>query len=214
MKKIAIYGAGGFGREVKMLIDQINHYQSQYEFIGYFDDGLERGTIINKFQVIGGINELNSFSEELELVFSLADPKIKKRLLESITNLNVSFPILIHPNCLVGADNVNIGEGTIICGGCILTIDIEIGAHVILNLGCTVGHDTKIGSFCSIMPSVNISGEVEIGEAVYCGTGAKIINQLTIGESTIIGAGAVVAKSLPSNCTAVGVPAKIVKINN
>jgi acetyltransferase-like isoleucine patch superfamily enzyme len=57
-------------------------------------------------------------------------------------------------------------------------------------------------------------GEVEIGEAVYCGTGAKIINQLTIGESTIIGAGAVVAKSLPSNCTAVGVPAKIVKINN
>jgi acetyltransferase-like isoleucine patch superfamily enzyme len=61
------------------------------------------------------------------------------------------------------------------------------------------------------MPSVNISGEVEIGDGVYCGTGAKIINQLTIGEGTIIGAGAVVSKSLPSNCTAVGIPAKPIK---
>lgn len=63
------------------------------------------------------------------------------------------------------------------------------------------------------MPSVNISGEVEIGEAVYVGTGAKIINQLKIGDNTIIGAGAVVAKDLPANCTAVGVPAKVIKFH-
>ena len=82
---------------------------------------------------------------------------------------------------------------------------------MILNLGCTVGHDTIIGAYSAFMPSVNISGEVNIKEGVYVGTGAKIINQITIGEKTIIGAGAVVAKKLPSNCTAVGVPARVIK---
>ena len=38
MKKIAIFGAGGFGREVKWLIDDINEIQPNWEFIGFFDD--------------------------------------------------------------------------------------------------------------------------------------------------------------------------------
>ena len=52
---------------------------------------------------------------------------------------------------------------------------------------------------------------MKINEGVYVGTGAKIINQLEIGEQTTVGAGAVVAKELPAKCTAVGVPAKIIK---
>ena len=63
------------------------------------------------------------------------------------------------------------------------------------------------------MPGVNISGKVIMKDAVYIGTGATIINQLEIGENTIIGAGALVSKTLPSNCTAVGVPAKPIKFN-
>ena len=63
------------------------------------------------------------------------------------------------------------------------------------------------------MPTCNISGEVNIAEGVYCGTGAKIINLTSIGEHTIVGAGAVVAKPLPANCIAVGVPAKPIKFN-
>jgi hypothetical protein len=42
MSKIAIFGGGGFGREVKMLIEQINRLDKELEFIGYFDDGSEK----------------------------------------------------------------------------------------------------------------------------------------------------------------------------
>lgn len=43
----------------------------------------------------------------------------------------------------------------------------------------------------------------------------KIINQLSIGEYAIIGAGAVVTtRYIPANCTAVGVPAKVLKIKD
>lgn len=76
-----------------------------------------------------------------------------------------------------------------------------------------MGHDTIIKDYAAFMPTCNISGEVVIEEGVYCGTGVKIINQTSIGANTIVGAGAVVTKSLPANCTAVGMPARAVKFH-
>ena len=214
MKKIAIFGAGGFGREVKMLIDQINNQNKIYEFVGYFDDGVEKGKLINGYPVLGGMKELNSYKNEpLNIVFAIGNPILKRKIYENVNNSNVKYPTLIHPNVLIGLDEVTIGEGSIICAGTIITVNIHIGKHVILNLCCTVGHDTNIGDYSSFMPSVNISGEVDIKACVYSGTGAKIINQLEIGENTIIGSGAVVSKSLPANCTAVGIPAKPIKFH-
>lgn len=215
MKKIAIFGAGGFGREVHFLIEQINSERQTYEFIGYFDDGVPKGKQINDYPVLGGVKEANNWSEALCLVFAIGDPTTKRKIVEQIKNPNVSYPSLIHPNVLIGDLKYNsIGEGSIICAGNIITVNIKIGKHVILNLSCTTGHDTKIGDYCSFMPSINISGEVNIEDCVYVGTGAKIINQLTIGENTIVGSGAVVAKSLPPNCTAVGIPAKPIKFHD
>lgn len=109
---------------------------------------------------------------------------------------------------------MKIGKGCIFCAYTVITTDVEKGDYVILNLACTLGHNTVVKDHCAFMPTCNISGEVEIGEGVYCGTGVKIINQTSIGENTIVGAGAVVTKSLPANCTAVGMPAKAVKFHN
>lgn len=213
MKDLAIIGAGGFGREVKMLVDQINGIKLQYNFIGYFDDGLEKSTIINGYPILGSVDDVNTWKRELYVVAAIGMPALKKQLLDKINNPMITYPILIHPNVVIGADDVFIGEGCIICAGNIITVNIHIGSHVIFNLGCTVGHDTVIQDYCSFMPSVNVSGEVVIEESVYVGTGAKIINQLSIGAKTIVGAGAVVYKSLPANCTAVGIPAKPIKFN-
>lgn len=215
MKDIAIFGSGGFGREVQMLIEQINAVKNEWNFIGFFDDGVEKDTIINDSKVLGNTDQLNNYGSELNLVFAIGHPLTKKNIIQRIINPLIKFPALVHPNVLIGNKKyVSIGEGCIICGGVIITVNINIGKHVILNLSCTVGHDTIIGDYSSFMPTVNISGEVDIKEGVYVGTGAKIINQLEIGENTIIGAGAVVSKSLPANCTAVGIPAKPIKFHN
>ena len=215
MKKIAVFGAGGFGREVHDMIEQINSVKSIYEFIGFFDDGVEKGVIINDYPVLGGINDLNQYETPLCVALAIGNPEIKRKVFEKISNPNVIFPTLIHPNVFIGNMKHNkIGNGCIICAGNIITVNIVIEDFVILNLSCTVGHDTTIGRFCSFMPTVNISGEINIGECVYVGTGAKIINQLTIGMNSVIGSGAVVTSDLPTNCTAVGVPAKVIKIRN
>ncbi len=215
MKDIAIFGVGGFGREVLTLIKDLNKFGSEYNFVGFFDDGYEKGEIHNGYPVLGGINELNAWSTDLAIVVAIGSPMIKKKILDKIVNPLIDYPTLIHPSVLIGDEEyVEIGRGCIICAGNIITTNIIIEDFVILNLYCTVGHDTIIKKYAAFMPSVNISGEVVIGEGVYCGTGAKIINQLEIGENTIIGAGAVVAKSLPAFCTAVGVPAKPIKFHN
>lgn len=214
-KDIVIFGCGGFGREVKTLIDSINREEECFNFKGYFDDGVEIGTLINGFPVLGGIDKLNSYQNEISVVIAIGDPRIKKRIISKLTNTNIRFPKLIHPNVIVGdQDTVTIEEGCIITAGCILTCNILVEKHVIINLMCTVGHDTVIKRFCSFMPSVSISGEVVIEEEVYVGTGSKIINQLNVGYQTVIGAGAVVSKSLPERCTAVGIPAKPIKYHS
>ena len=210
MKKIVIVGAGGFGREVKMLIDQINSFKLTYEILGFYDDAQDIPAYINGLPYLGNVLKLAERNDSVSVALGLGDPKSKAFVVSQLENSDLNFPTLIHPSVLIGGDNAEFGKGCVICAKTIITCNVEIRDFVTLNLACTVGHDTVLNEFSSFMPSVNISGEVLIEKNVYIGTGAKIINGLKIGENTIIGAGAVVSKSLPSNCTAVGVPAKII----
>lgn len=214
MKDIAIFGAGGFGREVLTLIQDINKVSPTWNIIGFFDDAHKKGEVINGIPTLGTVNDLNGWKNKIAITVAIGSPNIKKSILDKISNNNIYFPTLIHPSVMIGDSNfVKIGDGCIICAGNFITTNIEIQDFVILNIACTTGHDTVIGKYSAFMPSVNISGEVIIGESVYVGTGSKIINRLSIGEFTIVGAGAVVAKSLPAHCTAVGVPAKPIKFH-
>ena len=212
LKKIAIFGAGGMGLEVAMLIEQINEANPKWELIGFFDDGVAEGKIVNGYTVLGGIDRLNNWEFELSLSLALGIPKTKETVFGKIHNKNIRYPILIHPSVIMGnREYVTIGDGCIICAGTIITTNISIGKHVILNLACTVGHESEIGDFSSFMPTCNISGEVKIGKANFWGTGAKVINQIKVGDNVTIGAGAVVTKDIPDDATAVGVPAKVAK---
>lgn len=212
MKKIAIVGAGGFAREILTLINDINRINPSFEIVGFVDNNKEH--IIHGLPVIGSDEEVNATPEPLALVIAVGEPHLKEKIHKKFNNPRISFPSLIHPSVIIGdKESVETGQGCIVCAGNILTTDIQIHDFVTLNLMCTVGHDTEINNYASFMPSVNISGEVKVGKGVYVGTGAKIINLVEIGGNTIVGAGAIVAKSLPANCTAVGIPAKPIKFH-
>lgn len=213
MKKIAIIGSGGFGREVLEIILAINLKNPTYEILGFYDDKNEQESILNGYPYLGSLSKINNVDFKLSIALGIGNPATKNKIVGSINNPNIHFPVLIHPNTIIGKNKIEIGEGSIICAGCILTCNIKLKKFITLNLSCTVGHDTMLGDFSSFMPSVNISGEVVIEDQVYVGSGAIIINQISIGTKTIVGAGAVVAKTLPANCTAVGVPAKVIRIN-
>ncbi|SFN58139.1 acetyltransferase [Proteiniclasticum ruminis] len=211
MKNIVIIGAGGFGREVAWLIDDINKKKMEWNIVGFVDDNQEiQGNEVNGYKVVGNIDWLKE--QELYVVNAVGDPIIKKKIIEKLDGSKNQYPVLIHPS-VIYSESVNFGEGAIICAGNIITVNIEIGKHVIINLDCTIGHDANIGDYSTVLPSVNISGFVKIEECVSIGTGSAVIQGVNIGRNTVVGAGAIVVKDLPANCTAVGSPAKPIKFH-
>lgn len=205
MKKIVIVGNGGFAHEAKFIIDRLNIIHHQWRFLGYID--CEKGE-----NVIGDDSFVMESESELYVAIGIGSPEIRYRIATKYkTNSNVVFPNLIDPSVIL-SDNVSMGEGNIICANSVLTVDIKMGSFNILNLGCTVGHGVDIKDFCTFNPSSSISGNVLIEDGCDIGTGVRIIQGKHIGMRSIIGAGAVVVRDIPKDCTAVGVPAKIIKM--
>ncbi|WP_394121306.1 acetyltransferase [Planococcus donghaensis] len=209
MKKIVIIGAGGFGREVAWLVERINQVKEEWNIIGFVDDeeGIQ-GKEVNGYTVVGNIEWLKE--QELHVVNAIADPLVKKKVIERLDGSKNTYPVLIDPS-VIYSSSVSFGEGSIICAANILTTNIKVGNHVIINLDCTIGHDAIIGDYSTVLPSVNVSGFVETKECVSVGTGSAVIQGVKIGANTVIGAGSVVVKELPANCVAVGAPAKPIK---
>lgn len=212
LKDLYIIGAGGFGREVAWLVERINEIEPTWNLKGFIDDNTAiHGSLQDDYSVIGGCDYLMNITQEVWVVCAVGSAKIRKKIIEKLKNYaNVKFATLIDPS-VMRSERVDIGEGSIICAGTIITVDISIGSHVIINLDCTIGHDDIIHDFVTIYPSVNVSGNVVVGECAELGTGMQIIQGKSIGRESIIGAGAVVIRDIPEKCTAVGSPAKPIK---
>lgn len=211
MRKILIFGAGGFGREVQWLIERINQKKFTWQIEGYLDDGVVPGTEINGFKVLGGMEKLRKYDDSMAVVCAIGSASIREKIITKIKTIGkFQFPNLIDPDVQT-SQFLSMGEGNIICSGNILTVNIVIRDFIILNLSCTVGHDVVLESFVTVYPGVNISGNTRVKKGVELGTGSKIIQGKVIGENTIVGAGAVVVRDLPADCTAMGMTAKPVQ---
>lgn len=213
MRDIAIFGAGGLGRETTILIEMLNKNGADWNFIGYFDDGKTKGVNISRFgDCLGGVEEVNSWHTELAMVISIGSPKSVKGVRDRITNPLIYFPNIIAPTATIAdPETFSIGEGNIIGGGTWVSCDVKIGNYNLFNGDTVMGHDVTIGDYNTIMPDIRISGEVSIGDGNLLGVGSIILQQIKIGNGVHLGAGAVLMTKPKNGCTYLGNPAKIFK---
>ena len=210
MKQIAIYGAGGFGREVACLLCKINEVEPTWELVGFFDDGIEKGAQVSHFgKVLGGIDELNTWPTNLSIAITIGSPKIVKTLVSKITNPNILFPNIIAPTVyFADPETFKIGIGNIIQKHCSFSCDVTIGDFNVMDGADVFGHDDVVGSYNTFMPSMRISGEVKIGDGNFFGVGSIILQQIKIGNNVRLGAGSVLMRKPKDGFLYVGNPAK------
>lgn len=208
MEDIAIYGAGGLGREVACVIKAINKENSKWNLIGFFDDGKSIGTENKYGKVLGGKNELNKYSKNLAVVVAVGEPLTLKKIVSSITNPLISFPNILSPDLkFLDESTFEMGKGNVFLLDCNVSCNVKIGDFNIFNGNIPIGHDVVMGSFNDIMPSVNISGEVVIGNCNFFGVQSIILQQVTIGNTIRLGSNSVLMKNAKESALYFGNPA-------
>lgn len=207
IRDLYIIGAGGFGREVAWLVERINEVSPVWNLKGFIDDNKSIWNLKEDgYPVLGGCEYLKNM-ENVYVVCAVGSAKVRKQIIDKLADSQIKYATLVDPSAIV-SKRVYIGEGSIICAGTIITVDVTIGKHVIINLDCTLGHDDIIEDYVTIYPSVNVSGHVRIGQMSELGTGVQIIQGKNIVSETVIGAGAVVVKDIEERGTYVGVPVR------
>src|SRR4029450_4008189 len=160
--------------------------------------------------VLGGVEWLSGEGVTARIALGVSNPTAKRRIVARVGSDTQRFITIVHPSVRL-CRWLEIGPGTAIAAGTMLTVNIHIGAFVSVNRVCNISHDCRVGDFATVAPATNLSRVVELGTGCEVGSGVTTIEGIRIGEWTIVGAGAVVASDLPANCTAVGVPARPIK---
>lgn len=210
MKDIAIYGAGGFGREIACLINLINEKSREWNIIGFLDDNESLWETANKYgRVLGGANWLNQYDKSLAVAIAVGNPAAVKTIVENINNPNVSFPNLYAPTVtFLDKESLEIGQGNIFCSNCFISCNVKIGSFNLFNGYIPIGHDAVIGDCNVIMPSCNISGGVEMGNENFLGVQSVVLQYIKIGNNTRIGANSVIMRKTKDGFLYIGNPAK------
>ena len=211
-ERIAIYGGGGFAREVAWLVQACAAAGVDCVPVCFIEDNEARqGSILNGLPALS-LEQTRLRFPDARVVAGVGSPRTRERLMERASAAGFEFATVIHPR-VERSEWIEFGAGTVVCAGNILTTNISMGAHIQINLDCTVGHDVVFGDYTTLAPGVHISGWVHTGKRVYFGTGAVVVNgvedaPLVLGDDVVVGAGACVTKSVPPGLTVVGVPAK------
>lgn len=210
LKPIAIFGAGGFGKEVACIINKINEVNPTWELIGFFDDGIQPGADVSHFgKVLGATQDLNSWPNNISVVFAIGNPYVIEKIVSSIDNSKIDFPNLIHPDVFFAdPKSLKMGRGNVIVRGCSFSVDVEVGDFNQFNSISALAHDVKVGSYNIFMPLTRVSGEVQIGNFNSFGIGTIILQRIKIGNRTKVGPSSVVMTKTKDDCLYMGNPAK------
>jgi sugar O-acyltransferase (sialic acid O-acetyltransferase NeuD family) len=204
-KYMYLYGAGGHAKVITDILNSLG-----IEVIGMFDDNPPAARF-KGMEVKDGIRLLGEGFPKLDapLIISVGNNQRRAELAALIDN--ATYGTAIHGTAIISA-KATIGVGTVVLQGAIVQAGAEIGKHVLINTAASIDHDNLIGDYAHISPHATLCGHVEVGEGTHIGAGAVVIPSIRIGRWCTIGAGTVVIRDIPDFATAVGNPARVIKI--
>ena len=214
MKKIAIFGAGGLGKEIVWLIERINKLKPTWDIYGFIENkstNEQCGNNIYGYKVFDEETWLANYKEEIYVICSIGEGLKRKYIYEKVSECkNIKIATLIDPSVIID-NSVEIGEGSVICKNCSITVDTEIGKGVLLNINSLIGHDSKIGDYCTFSPHAIASGRTIVGKFCSIGAGAFLLEGINIVANTTVGPLSGIYKNIKSSGTYSGNPARQIR---
>lgn len=206
--RYAIYGIGGFGREVAPLA-----LEKSADVV--FVDDQASAPSCNGLKVITFEALCSAEHKDRHVIIAVGDGKTRQKIEQKCLAAGLRLGSVAAASVRQLAE-ITLGEGAVLCDQTILTANIRIGRQFQSNLASYVGHDCVIGDYVTFAPRVSCNGNVHIANYAYIGTGA-VLKQgtsekpLTIGEGAVVGMGAVVTKDVEAYTVVVGNPATVLK---
>lgn len=208
--RLLIVGAGGHGR----VVADIAVATGRWGNIAFADDCYPAQSKLQNIPILTTVDLAQSlFPRFSNVIVAIGDNKVRLRLSERFEKQGFSLVTIVHPSAVVASD-VQLGKGTVIFANAVVNVGANVGNACIVNTGATVDHDCILDDGVHISPGSSLGGHVKVGKCSWFGIGSCAIQQVSVGEHTVIGAGAAVVSDIGSNVTAVGVPAKQLKMKN
>lgn len=204
----AIYGSGGYAREVMPLLRlHVNMVtQTAENQCIFIDDAVEEEAVVNGSPVLSFEAALARFPDStVHCCIAIASQRVRRALTAKCAANGVKMFSVHAPNALV-MDDVIVGEGSVLSPFVTITSNVRIGVSFHANLYSYVAHDCVIGDYVTLAPGVRCNGNIHIGDGAYVGTGVIIHpgrrgKPLTIGENAKIAAGSTVRSTSRSGRT-------------
>lgn len=212
VEQVVVIGAGGFGREVLELIEDINAVGAspRFQVLGVLDDGSPNAALLAQLGTthLGPVAALEELHQDVAHVIGVGGCAARAAIDARCVAWGRRSATLVHPTAVVGRRSVEIGEGSVLCAFSSATTHVRLGRHVHLNPHASIGHDSTIGDHTTVTPHAAIAGDVHLGARVFVGTGAVIGPRMRVGDDVLVGAGAVVVRDVADGLTVAGVPAR------
>jgi sugar O-acyltransferase (sialic acid O-acetyltransferase NeuD family) len=209
-KKILILGSTA--PEVAKTLNSIRESgNDNISLLGYLDDNRSRwGIRFLGQEVLGGTELLSHEHRDAWVVNNVASTmQARKRVWHKLDSMGVDSYTVVHPG--IDTAQAEIGTGSVVQDGVILSPGVHIGRHCLINIGAIVAHESIVEDVCFLGPGAILNGRVHIGEGSFLGAGCIILPNIVVGEGSVVGAGAVVIRDVPPYSTVVGCPAKVIK---
>jgi sugar O-acyltransferase (sialic acid O-acetyltransferase NeuD family) len=211
MENIVLFGGG---RHANVCID-IFEKSGEYNIVGIIDSVATVHSQLYGYPVIGRQEDIVELEKKYSFsagFIAIGDNYDRKLVYDTIVALLPDFKFVnaIHPTVLIGR-NVQIKSGIAMMANVIVNPGAVIEGFCILNTGSQLDHDCFMDEFSHLSPGTITGGQVRIGKFSAITLGVTIIDRISIGENTVVGSGAVVAKDLPDNVLAYGIPARIIR---
>jgi len=206
MKKLVLLGAGGHGKVVGEIAEQMQKWDN----IEFLDDNFPDISKHLNWKITGKFLDYDNFDKsEAEFGVSIGDNHIRSDLINKLSKAGFQCPKLIHPAAVISR-NVEIGSASVIMPNVTINTDCIVEEGCIINSASIIEHDCRIRKGAHISPGAKLGGNVKVGECSWVGIGASILPGVKLGRNVTIGAGAVVINNIEDGVTAVGNPARIV----